>query len=337
MKILFDHHLPFLLAHGGLQIQIEQTKAALESLGIEVEYLEFWDEKQRGDLIHFFGRGDEGYIKLAHQKGMAVVMSELLTGAGSRSKGQLLAQRSLIRLARKVLPKTFTSKMGWEAFQMADAVIALTAWEAELMVDLFAAEKSKLHVVPNGVDECFFPAPDKQNREDWLICAATITERKRVVELGAAAVAGGIKVKIAGRPYSEDDPYYQKFLALCREHPDYLEYLGPITERLKMARLYQSAGGFVLLSTMESLSLSALEAAASGCPLLLSDLPWARTTFGRGASYCPINLAAQETGKILKDFAANHLARPKALVPLRWAEVARQLVNIYTRCLSEKA
>jgi hypothetical protein len=34
MKILFDHPNPFLLAHGGFQIQIEQTQKALEGIGI---------------------------------------------------------------------------------------------------------------------------------------------------------------------------------------------------------------------------------------------------------------------------------------------------------------
>ena len=32
MKILLHCHVPFLLAHGGAQIQIEQTKAALEKI-----------------------------------------------------------------------------------------------------------------------------------------------------------------------------------------------------------------------------------------------------------------------------------------------------------------
>ena len=34
MKVLFDHPNPFLLAHGGFQVQIKQTKKALEELGI---------------------------------------------------------------------------------------------------------------------------------------------------------------------------------------------------------------------------------------------------------------------------------------------------------------
>ena len=54
--ILFDHSEPALLAHGGMLIQIRQTKAALEALGCQVEYLRWWDETQRANILHYFGR-----------------------------------------------------------------------------------------------------------------------------------------------------------------------------------------------------------------------------------------------------------------------------------------
>ena len=37
MKVLLDSNVPFALAHGGAQIQIEQTKKGLEGVGVEVE------------------------------------------------------------------------------------------------------------------------------------------------------------------------------------------------------------------------------------------------------------------------------------------------------------
>jgi len=56
MKILFDCGVPFSFAHGGAQIQIEQTKAALESLGVEVDWFKWWKGQQTGEIIHVFGR-----------------------------------------------------------------------------------------------------------------------------------------------------------------------------------------------------------------------------------------------------------------------------------------
>ena len=46
MKVLFDHPNPFLLAHGGFQTQIVQTKVALERIGVEVDWLRWWDDEQ---------------------------------------------------------------------------------------------------------------------------------------------------------------------------------------------------------------------------------------------------------------------------------------------------
>src|SRR5271165_356050 len=198
MKILIDHQLPFALAHGGLQIQIEQTKEALEKMGTEVEYLRFWDPEQQGDVIHVFGRFSKTYIEMAQRKGMAVVMSELLSETGSRSGRVLLVQKALIYAARKLLPATFLNRMAWDSFKAADMVIALTDWEARLMVDLFDADMSKIQVVPNGVEDCFFLESPPESRDDWLLCTGTITPLKRTVELAKAAVAGKVKIRIVG-------------------------------------------------------------------------------------------------------------------------------------------
>jgi glycosyltransferase involved in cell wall biosynthesis len=329
VKILIDHPLPFMLAHGGLQTQIERTKAALEAGGLEVEYLRWWDDSQSGDIIHFFGRPNPSHIGFAHAKGIKYVMSELLTGQGSRTRAQLKIQAGIEHALVKCIPATFLANFRWDAYKKADAFIVLTEWEAEVTRILFNPDESKLHVVPNGVEEDFFRNPElpRQSGEE-LVCTATITERKRVLELAEAAVAARVPVRILGNPYGNDDPYYRRFLTLAGQHPGYVRYAGAVNNRTKLARIYQSARGFVLLSTMESLSLSALEAAAAKCPLLLSDLPWARCTFGENATYCPIG-SRDATVRVLKHFydRAPELARPQ--VPLRWCDVANQLAEIY--------
>ena len=333
MKVLIDHHLPFSLAHGGLQIQIEQTKAALEKIGIEVEFLRFWDQEQKADVLHFFGRCSPAYIELARRKRIAVVMLDLLSETGSRSWEALLAQKSIIWAARRILPASFLSRMGWDSFRAADAVVVGTSWEAKLTVELFGADNAKLHVVPNGVEGCFFSDPSPNDREDYLVSTATITPRKRVVELAEAAVAGKVKVRIVGKPYSEQDPYYQRFVKIWRSHPEYVEYTGPISDREELAGVYSRARGFVLLSIFETLSLSALEAAATGSPLLLADLPWARSTFGNHAVYCSPRATAAEAGRILRKFSDTADMQPRPLKPLQWVAVAERFKRIYESVL----
>jgi glycosyltransferase involved in cell wall biosynthesis len=328
MKILLDSHVPFMLAHGGGQIQIEQTKTALERVGVRVEYLRWWDDTQTGDILHFFGRIPVWLARLAQAKSIKVVMSELLTEQGSRSPGRLKQQKFVSRMLKRALPPSLVASFNWESYQLADACVALTSYEADLMAHLFDAPREKLHVVGNGVEEVFLESKPAA-RGPWLVCTATITERKRVLELAEAAVQAGTALWIVGKAYSDTDPYAARFLQLAREHPRILRFEGAISDRARMAEVYRESRGFVLLSTMESLSLSALEAAACECPLLLSDLPWARTVFKESASYCPVTTNVATTAAALRVFydAAPSLKPPPK--PLTWTEIARQLETVY--------
>ena len=198
---------------------------------------------------------------------------------------------------------------------------------------LFGASKERVHVVPNGVEEVFFNSP-KAHRGPWLVCTSTITERKRVLELAEAAVEAQTPVWIIGKAYSDSDPYAQRFFALAKQQPQIIRYEGPIQDRVQLARIYREARGFVLLSTMESLSLSALEAAACECPLLLSDLPWARSSFGDAVRFCPVTESRNETAGVLRAFydLAPTIAPPPK--PASWREIGHQLKAIYERLLS---
>jgi glycosyltransferase involved in cell wall biosynthesis len=332
MKVLFDHPDPFLLAHGGVQTQIEQTKAGLEANGVEVEYLRWWDQGQKGDLIHYFGRTPLWYLEFAQSKGLKLVLAQLLGGPGARSAKALLAQKTAMTVARRFFPKVTVERFAWDSFRRADACVALTPWEAHLMSYLFGAPRENVHVVPNGVEEIFLNS-SAAPRGPWLVCTGTIRDIKRVLELAQAAVEAQTPVWIIGKAYSDDDDYAQRFFELARQQPRFVRYEGPISDRAKLARIYRESRGFVLLSKFESLSLSALEAAACQCPLLLSDLPWARSVFENDARYCPIT-SPRRTSAVLRRFydAAPSLPPPRR--PKTWNEVAAQLKHLYESLLN---
>ncbi len=323
-----------MLAHGGAQIQLEQTKIALEKIGLNVENLRWWDDSQNADILHYFGRMPINLLRLAQAKGIKVVVADLLTEQGSRSPGKLRRQKIASRIFERVLPRSMVDAFNWESFRAADACIALTSHEADLMNYLFDAPREKLRVVPNGVEEVFLEERPA-TRGPWLVCTATITERKRIVELAEAAVAAQTPLWIVGKPYSDADPYSKRYLDLAARNPKILRYEGPIADRARMAQVYREARGFVLLSTMESLSLSALEAAACKCPLLLSDLPWARTVFKDSVSYCAITDTAQTAAALRRfyDAAPTLPAPPK---PLTWVQVAQQFKKVYEGLLAKQ-
>jgi glycosyltransferase involved in cell wall biosynthesis len=182
-------------------------------------------------------------------------------------------------------------------------------------------------VVPNGVEEVFFNSP-RVPRGKWLVCSGTITERKRMVELAEAAVKAACPVWIVGKPYSDTDPYGRRFLTLAQAHPKVIRYEGAIPDRSQLARVYREARGFVLLSTQETRSLSSEEAAACECPLLLSDLPWARSVFGSNAWYCPLG-SMESTAVRLKEFYEAAPGLPPPPKPVAWVDVGHRLRRIY--------
>ena len=331
MKVLFDANLPFALTHGGAQIQIEQTKKGLEEAGAEVEWLRWWDGGQKADVMHFFYRPHPAVLRMASKKGMKTVFCELLTGLGSRSTVSRWAQKALIEISKRGLPRAFIERLCWDAYQIADGCIANTSWEKKLMLDMFSARLDRVHVVPNGVEDVFFrdsKSKIQNQKSKYLVCTATITERKRVVELAEAAIMARVPVWIIGEPYTKEDPYFIKFLSVVEKSKGVVKYEGGVSDRAKMATIYQSVAGFVLLSAMETRSLSAEEAAAGGCRLLLADLPWARSSFGSHATYIPLAGKEKEASQLKKFYERIDVAA-KPPMPCRWKEVGKMLRDIY--------
>jgi glycosyltransferase involved in cell wall biosynthesis len=233
----------------------------------------------------------------------------------------------------RLAPRSFATAFNWDSYRLADAFVALTNWEKFIMEYMLEADPARTFVVPNGVEEVFFNAPPSP-RGPWLVCTATLTQRKRVLELAQAAVRAETPVWIIGRAYADSETYAQQFFQLAKENPRFIRYEGAIDDRQQLAAIYRAARGFILLSTMESLSLSALEAAACECPLMLSDLPSAHAAFGQGTQFCPVTDSVSVTAEAVRRFydAAPGMAVPPK--PATWTDVARQLLRIYEKVLA---
>lgn len=324
--------MPFLLGHGGHQIQIQETRKALESIGLSVDFLRWWDDSQAGDIIHFFGRPSETYVNLAHQKNLRVVIADLHSGLGARHPVLRQLQKTMITASRHLLPRDVTARMAWNSYHMADACLGLTPWDITLLQTMFKVDSARTFFVPNGVEDVFLNST-AQSRGPWLLSTTSILPVKRVLETAQAAVEAGTPIHIVGKPLSESATYYQRFLQFARTHADLVRYEGPVNDRAALARLYREARGFVLLSHWESSPLSAHEAVACQCPLLLSDIRSLRTLFGDNAIYSSPRTSIRQTAKTLQKFYDSALSLPTPPKPKSWNEVARILESVYQQVL----
>jgi glycosyltransferase involved in cell wall biosynthesis len=310
MKVIIHHTTPFYLAQGGVTSITHKTKSVLEEQGTETEFSRWWDPDQKGDVLYFVCRPPPSLAIYAKQKGFRVAVEHVATGLVSRPGWKRRIQKLLKKTMQRTMPHAVTGYFGWEVFDHIDLHFVPSTWDRSVIGDMFDIPENKLVVLPYGVDDAFLNAHTPP-REEWLVCTATITDRKRINHLCEAAVMANVPVRIVGAPYGESDPYYQEFARLQKANPSIILYDGPVNDRKTMADIYKRAGGFVLISTMETVSQSALEAAASGCPLLLSDQDWAHHAFGKHAQYCPLSNNVSQTAGILRQFAEhckNHVS-----------------------------
>src|SRR5262249_32940947 len=153
------------------------------------DYMRWWELEQPSDIIHYFGRPWTQYVVRGQQKGYKMIMSDLLTGLGSRPQPARMLQKGIQMAAQSVMGDGLLNRLSWDCFKQVDACIALTPWERRLMIEMFDAPPERVHCIPNGVEDVFLEKRTAAAREPWLVSTATITERKRALELAQAAVA----------------------------------------------------------------------------------------------------------------------------------------------------
>jgi len=328
MKILFDHTSPFAFAHGGFQVQIEETKAALERCGMEVEYLRWWDDRQTGDLIHHFNVPPLPYLKAAHEKKIPVVVTHLFTATCNRSPFQLGLQGAITKTLL-TLPGwgMIKHQLSWQSFQAADRMIVGLRAEQHVLETVFGLSADRITRVPLGLPQAFLDAGPPLRTGPHLITTGTITARKRSVELALMAREAQVPLLFVGKPYHPTDPYWKTFSALI--DGQFVLHRDHVGDRAEMISLLQSSRGFVLFSQHENWCLSAHEAAACGLPLLVQDQPWSRECFGGQARYLDHTATGQNPAR-LRAFYEECPTLPKPDLRLcSWDEVAAQLAVCY--------
>jgi len=136
----------------------------------------------------------------------------------------------------------------------ADAVIAVSAFTRDELVELLGIADDRVRVVPNGVDRVF--TPDGPRVEgDYVLAVGTLEPRKNLgVAVEAAAIAG-VELRVAG--------------AAGWGGVDVAGWVGEPTDS-ELAALYRGARCLVFPSLYEGFGLPILEAMACGTPVVTS-------------------------------------------------------------------
>jgi glycosyltransferase involved in cell wall biosynthesis len=170
------------------------------------------------------------------------------------------------------------------------AIITVSQFSKERIVQLTGVESERVHVISNGVDRRFQRIDPKTVKETiarlgltdpYILFVGSLEPRKNLkmlLETWQLGKFDGATLAVAGAT----GQVFQRFQ--IESIPKGVRLLGRVEDDLLPA-LYSGAAGFVYGSIYEGFGLPPLEALACGCPIAVSDIPPHRAVCDQTALY----------------------------------------------------
>jgi glycosyltransferase involved in cell wall biosynthesis len=314
------------LGGGGLEIQAERTAAALRERGHDVRHVQHAERDWAPELLHVFGHtADVGHFLHHWRRHPArLVVSPVVVVPPAREWR--------LKLGTRLPIPAFEPRVLRALVQRADALIALTRWEAELLASVGGARGARTFTIGNGVDR---PAelPDRAALaarlgaplpERYAIVVGAVSERKRQAAI-ARALAGALPLVVVGG-WDGPESGRAEFDRLVRATGG--SWLGELTDRATVLGLVAQADALVHLSDAEGQSLAVLEALSLGTPCVLSNLPQQRELAQRWPGAVTIVKGDDELAGALKALPQSDHHPIESPIP-SWDDVAAQIEDVY--------
>jgi glycosyltransferase involved in cell wall biosynthesis len=206
------------------------------------------------------------------------------------------------------------------AVRRADHVLAVSERTKRDLIELYDVAPEKVTVTPHGVDPAF--APGDGAHEDYVLFVGAVQARKDPLAALAAADAVGLPLVVAG---PEKEPELAR--ELRRRGADVRGWV----DKPELAHLYRRAAAFVLPSRYEGFGVPALEAMASGTPVVLSDDAALREVAGDAGIYGDLADGVRAALAERERYARAGLERAARF---SWEASARLTADVYRRVLA---
>ena len=210
-------------------------------------------------------------------------------------------------------------------------LVTVSQFSRDELVETLGADPARITVVPGGVDERFSPdaAPAARERP-YVLTVASRTARKNLAALQETArrlARDGVELVVAGG----DRPQFRG------EDADAgLTWLGHVPDD-ELPGLYAGAAAVVLPSLYEGFGLTALEAMASGTPVVVSDRGALREVVGDAGLYADPTDPQAIAGAVERAIGDTSLAAAgvERAVRFGWERTAREMDECL-RAVSER-
>lgn len=331
MRVCIIPEYPASLMTGGLQVQAEETHAALARLaGVEAELFNWSERRPLPDLYHFMGLPAHmnRITELARQAGRPYLCTLLFGGNPHPWHLRLAGLRHLLKAS--VLRQDARRR----AIRGAAHIITLTPGDARAARTIYGLAAARVSVVPNGVADAFFTCPPEPWRsrhgdQPFILCVGAVQRRKQQALLLRVANAVRLPVVLIGPVLPGEHAYGEQVAVAARENATlggrWIPGLAAADPLLMSA--YGNCRLFVLLSQEETQPLSVLQALAARKPVLLGMADYVANEPFAGLPVVPTTNVETVAAALRRAWEE---ARPTALErSYSWHAVAEQLLALY--------
>lgn len=354
-------------APGGDTVQIQNTAGFLERMGIscDVSTSTVRDYKPY-DLVHLFNytRIQETYwfAREAKKRNKPVVLStvywdneetERMADLGwrkhltrylsldqiERLKGfwRLIAEGQVNKASLDLVIKGFV-RLQMETVKYIDHFLPNSEGEMALFQSKFGfGTDLPYSVVPNGVDPERLESADCTQYDgafsECVLCVGRIDGRKNQLGIVRALRGSSFPVVFAGQPAPNHSTYMEK---IRREAGSSCFFLGQVPNK-EVYRLYKLAKVHCLPSWYETPGLASLEAAASGCNIVITNRGSTREYFGEYAYYCEPSSIESIREAVFRAYNTprNELLKKHILNNFTWEIAAGKTAEAYGHVMNQ--
>ena len=159
--------------------------------------------------------------------------------------------------------------------QIPDRIVAVSRWTASALSETYGVPKSKIDVVPNGVDLTLFDSVDVERDPFKVLFVGRLISHKHLDWLIAAMSIVKKRFPSASLHVIGDGPLRRELEGLVSEYSlsKSIMFYGVLPSYESIAEHMKSASVLVSPSTREGFNMVALEAIVAGTPVVIVNAP----------------------------------------------------------------
>lgn len=251
--------------YNGIRMQAEIWATELIRQGENVIKVNPWEYHNWGeyDIVHIFGPCEFilNFASGVFQQMPRIVFSPIIDTVQSIPKYKIASLWGCDKL--RLASPNYTIR---QARKYISHWFARSEYELHYIQEAYDVPLDSISIIPLS----FRVVPDAFNpvRKNYCLHVSRLTDgRKNVIRLIKSAIKYRFQLVLAGSISSEEEFFNMKTLI---DNNDNISYLGRVSDE-RLLQLYQEAKVFALPSINEGVGMVAVEAAACGCDIVITD------------------------------------------------------------------